>query len=291
MLHYWLERLNLATGRIDRKGCSLVAAAAALAVAGCAQGGLNLGALPNGEPGLETGSTSIAQSVSTPVEPAPGTSNATTAAPKPAVAKAIDDARKLRLAGDKLKALAALDAAAEKEPKDKLLMKERGLVALDAGKVQKAETLLRKAFDPADADWRLHSGLGSALAAQGKQSEAQLQFAKALEIAPDHPSVLNNLALSYALDGKHDEAERLLKRITKSKGVEPKAQQNLALLLGLKGKIGEAKQVAESVLTPDKARVNVSYLEGLNAGGERAKVSRADPQPDQPALADVVKKN
>ncbi len=263
--------------------------ATALALAGCAQANLTLGALSGSPPTVETGALAPVTGSDATHAAAPQTRGV--APPKPSVTQAIDDARKLRLAGDKLKALAVLDSAAEKEPKDKALMKERGLVSLDAGKVQKAEALLRKAFDPADADWRLHSGLGSALAAQGKQSEAQLQFAKALEIAPDHPSVLNNLALSYALDGKHDEAERLLKRITKTRGVEPQAQQNLALLLGLSGNVGEAKKVSEAVLTPDKVRVNVRYLESLSAGGERVKVSRADPNPDQPALAAANQKN
>lgn len=248
--------------------------AMAAAVAACAPAGLGLDGLTGAVPPLETSSIAATDPAAKPTARSSG----------PAVTSAIEEARRLRLAGDLGKALRLLDAAAEKAPADKALMMERGLVALEAGQVKRSEALLRQAFDPAAADWRLNSALGSALAAQGKQAEAQLQFAKALEIMPDHPSVLNNLALSYALDGKHEEAEQLLKRVTRLEGAEPKAKQNLALLLGLKGKVGEAQRISEAVLPPDKARVNVSYLESLRAGGERATVSRAH-RPEEPAVA------
>lgn len=265
-----------------------IACALALSAGGCAQGALDLSAVPNLAP---AGAASDATGPATLAEPAAHAPRPPIAVKEPAtrakaaLAPAIEQARKLRLAGDKSKALQVLDSAAEKDPKDKAIAKERGLLALELGKVQRAEQILRAAFDPGDADWRLHSGLGSALAAQGKQPEAQLQFAKALELAPDHPSVLNNLALSYALDGKHDEAERLLKRITKTRGVEPKAQQNLALILGLKGKIGEARTLSEAALPPETARVNVGYLESLGASGERARLSRAEPAPQSAVAA------
>ncbi len=270
---------NIAAG--IRRGAITLAAAASLA--GCAQG-LSLDGFPAPEPNLETSSITTQPSA----ERTAAADSGAARSPKPAAAAVIADARKLRLAGDKLKSLEVLDAAGDKDPKDKDLMKERGLVALEVGKVRQAETLLRRAFDASEPDWRLHSGLGAALAAQGKQPEAQLQFAKALELAPDHPSVLNNLALSYALDGKHDDAEKLLKRVTGTKGAEPKAQQNLALLVGLKGNVGEARKLSESVLPPDTTRINVSYLESLRAGGERATVSRAEPAaPPAVAAADA----
>lgn len=262
--------------RRPRRSTFAVAVAAAATLAGCAQG-LDVA-------GLELETASITPPSATGTGRTASAETSPSRAPKPAAAAAIADARKHRLTGDKLKALQLLDAAALQDAKDKDLMTERGLVALEVGKVKQAENLLRTAFDPTAPDWRLHSGLGAALAAQGKHPEAQLQFAKALELAPDHPSVLNNLALSYALDGKHDEAERLLKRVTAATGAEPKAQQNLALIMGLKGNVGEAKRLSEAVLPADTARFNVSYLESLRAGGERATVSRATPS-TQPAVA------
>lgn len=256
----------------------VLAFAAATLVSGCAQTSLDLASLT--EPSAETASA--------PVETGSTSKPAATAQATPEsapVSGPIADARRARAAGDKAKALAILDKAAAAEPRNKSVAKERGLVALELGQVKKAEETLRKAHDPKAPDWRLHSALGSALAAQGRQSDAQIQFSKALEIAPDHPSVLNNLALSYALDGKHDEAERLLKKVAGLKGAEPKVQQNLALILGLKGKIEEAAKVSEAALPGDLAKANVSYLSRLKAREERTQVSRAAP----PAADEGVK--
>jgi len=247
----------------------------ALFCAGCAQTGLSLSADPGAAAVHET--ASLAAPLKAFREPARAISGEPAAAVKGAVADAIAEARTLRLAGKRRDALAVLDAAAEREPKDQLLAKERGLLALETGKVQQAEALLRKALDPEAPDWRLHSALGAALASQGRQADAQIQLGKALEIAPEHPSVLNNLALSYALDGKHAEAERLLKRVAQTADAEPKAKANLALILGLNGKIGEARKIAGAALPPETARANVGYLESLAAREARAHVSRAEP--------------
>lgn len=193
---------------------------------------------------------------------------------KPEVAEALAEARRLRSEGRKPQALARLDAAAQKVPADKALMKERGLLALDVGQVRKAKTLLEKAHDPKRPDWRVLSALGAAASASGQQQEAQIHFAKALELAPDHPSILNNLALSYALDGKHDQAERLLRRASSQQAPSAISRQNLALLVGLKGNVEEARKVSEAALPPTAARANVSYLERLKSGRQ---VSRAEP--------------
>lgn len=261
------------------KSARLLPAAAALMLGACA----GQGELTELSSGLASpGETA---SVSTPKPEAdPRAANLT-----PEVASAITDARRLRDAGQKPKALAALDAAAEKTPDDKALARERGFLALETGQVQKAETLLKKAIDPKAPDWRVYSALGAALSAQGKQSQAQVQLAKALELAPDHPSVLNNLALTYALDGKHDDAEKMLRRVALSNKAEPQSKQNLALILGLKGKIDEARTVSEAALPAKTAEANVTYLARLKSS--EPKLSRAEPKVDEtpaPALASAT---
>ena len=178
----------------------------------------------------------------------------------------LSEARQLRQSGQKARALALLDGAAEGNA-DPAVTRERGLLALELGALDKARTLLKAAADNGPPDWRIYSGLGSALAASGRQQEAQAQFARALEIAPDHPSILNNLALSYALDGRHDQAEKLLRRAAQAQAAKPQAKQNLALLLALKGQTDDAKKVAEAVLPPDQARSNASYAAQLTTAG------------------------
>jgi Flp pilus assembly protein TadD len=181
---------------------------------------------------------------------------------------ALAEARKLRRAGHKAKALALLDQTAAGSAADVVTTRERGLLALELGDLEKARTLLKASIESGPADWRVHSALGAALAQAGQQQAAQLEFARALELAPDHPVVLNNLALSYALDGRHEQAENLLRRATQSgKAPPPHARQNLALLLALKGKTEESRKVAEQVLPPSQARANASYLASLGPAG------------------------
>ncbi|MBX9590300.1 MAG: tetratricopeptide repeat protein [Hyphomonadaceae bacterium] len=187
-------------------------------------------------------------------------------------------ARALRTGGAKADALAVLEAAAKSKSADRRLALERGLIALELGEAQKAETLLRSAHDPKAPDWRLHSALGAALASRGKQQDAQAQFAKALALAPNNPSVLNNLALSYALDGKAGEAEKLLRTAaaTKAGPDAGRVQQNLALVLGLGGKYAEARSAAEASLPVDKATANIAYLKTM-AEARAATSTAADP--------------
>lgn len=255
------------------RGGVAVALAAALMTGACAQSGLDLPDLslaPDAGSEAQMTTGSIAASSLAPV----GSEDALAQAPvKPNSQKALAEARQLRAQNKKANALAVLEAASQQEPDNKVLLRERGLIAADLGRIAEAKDLLRSAIDPDNPDWRTHSALGSALAAEGSHGEAQREFARALELAPDHPSVMNNLALSYALDGKHDLAEGMLRQAAARSG-NVKTKQNLALLLGLKGRTDEARQVAASVLPHETAVANASYLSDLQDGN--VKVSPAD---------------
>jgi Flp pilus assembly protein TadD len=194
----------------------------------------------------------------------------------PAVASAIRKARSLRTAGKKGEALELLDKTAGAD-KDIALIGERGLLALELGKVDKAVDLLGRAQNPKKPDWRLQSAYGAALSAAGRQKEAQDQFNKALAAAPGQPSILNNLALSYALDGRAAEAEKTLRQASASSS-DPQARQNLALILGLNGKAGEARAITEATLPPDTAKDNLAYFDRIG----RTRVSAADPSAAPP---------
>ena len=182
---------------------------------------------------------------------------------------AIVKARNMRQSGDLQSALNLLDAAAKDDADNIDLLRERGLLALELGQIDKAKTLLAQADKAGPADWRIKSALGSAHAASGDQKAAQRQFSAALKLAPDHPSILNNLALSYALDGQHARAERLLRTAANSKSAAPEAKQNLALLLGLNGNINEARRVSETALPKHTASANMSYLEQLKTASSQ----------------------
>lgn len=183
-------------------------------------------------------------------------------------------AQNLRLAGQKAKALRTLDRAANADT-DVDLLKERGMLALELGQLEKAQTLLKKARDGGDPDWRVLSALGAAYSARGNQQAAQIEFSKALKLAPDHPSILNNLALSYALDGNHDQAETLLRKVATTGKNRAKTSQNLALILGLNGKISEATKVSQSVLPAQKAQANAAFFASRQSQAKPVRVSKA----------------
>ena len=251
-------------------GCGsagLILATALVLLAGCSQ-------VPESPAAAELGGQrSQAQGLpSDSASPAPAEVASTSGA-----AVAIAEARALRQAGDKTKAAALLEKASKDNPRDRVLMTERGMLALELGRISEARSLLKKAQDPQAPDWRVHSALGAALASAGKQQEAQLEFAKALELAPDHPSILNNLALSYVLDGKPEQAEPLLRRVAASQGSGAQVKQNLALVLGLGGKFGEAEKVAAASLPKEQASANVAYLRSLAEPGPKSAASEQEP--------------
>lgn len=260
----------------------LASGLAALLCTACASDGPELGPLALSEPGGPAAEAGAAPSPVTREELSPATPIKSAAAPdlevSAPVASAIRQARTLRTSGKKAEALALLDKTAGAD-KDKALVGERGLLALELGQVVKAEQLLARAQNPARPDWRLQSAYGAALSANGKQKEAQEQLGKALAAAPGEPSVLNNLALSYALEGKIDGAETLLRQTAERSG-DPQAKQNLALILGLKGKVGEARAITEATLPPETARENVAYFEKLG----RTRTSPADPEASAPPI-------
>lgn len=258
-------------------GCTL-ALVAALAVGGCAGSGLELADLSPSR--RDVASAPAAGQIET------GSLAAASASPRAADKGAgpgletapIEQARALRRSGDKLAAVQLLDTASAASPADKELIKERGLLALELGRIPEARKLLKAADDAAAPDWRVKSALGSAHAASGDHKSAQKEFAAALALAPDHPSILNNMALSYALEGRHEQAEKLLRRIATTTAGGDRAKQNLALILGLKGNIEEAREVSEATLPKPVAAANVSYLERLRSG---PRISRAKPDADE----------
>ena len=254
--------------------------ATALALGGCAGSGLDLPDLASvpaesttasAGGAIETGSLPPVSARSTAAQ----TDTADGGAPLP---PAIAKAREQRASGDKLAAMETLEAAGKASPGDRSISRERGLLALELGRIGEARKLLMAADDAKSPDWRLKSALGSAHAASGDQKAAQREFQAALKLAPDHPSILNNMALSYALEGRHGEAERLLRRAAANRAEGDRAKQNLALILGLNGNIDEARKLNEAALPKPVAAANVSYLERLRSSG--VKVSRVQRDSD-----------
>lgn len=182
------------------------------------------------------------------------------------VGAAIAVARAKRTQGDAKGAMVLLERSALEHASDKALQRERGILALELGQIDKAALLLRQALDHSKPDWQTHSAFGAALASAGRHREAQEQFAKALALSPDHPSILNNLALSYALDRKPAEAERLLRKAAARQDTVPQVRKNLALVLGINGKLAEAEKRSKS--NPPRANAEADTVRWQSLSGQ-----------------------
>lgn len=245
--------------RVWRPTAILAAAALAFSLAACANQSNPLPTEPTASNAVEK--TKSQQKAET--RAAAAALNATAQADLKDTDAVIKAVRALRAASERSEALTLLEKAEASQPKNLVLMREKGLIALELGQLSHAEQLLGKSLDQGKGDWQTYSALGAAFASAGKHQQAQKQFAKALELAPDHPSVLNNLALSYALDGKPAEAERILRVAASGKDAPPQVAQNLALVLGTRGKLSEAEKVAGLVRSKASAQGNAAYLKSL----------------------------
>ena len=193
---------------------------------------------------------------------------------------AIAYAQDLRKNGQRAQAVAVLEQASLRDPKNMELLGAYGRALADAGDFERALDVLSRAHTPDHPDWRILSAQGAVLDQMGRHDEAQRYYQTALKIVPGEPTVLSNLGLSYALSKDLARAEATLKRAAAGGRVDPRVRQNLALVVGLQGRFAEAESIARADLPPEEAAANVAYLrdmlsrEGKTLKGGR--VSAAD---------------
>lgn len=135
------------------------------------------------------------------------------------------------------------------------------------GRSNAAIPVLEQAASAKDADWRIHSALGSAYDQQGLYDKARRNYQLALAADKDNLTVLNNMGMSYALEGNLKQAEVTFRQADTlpSSRAEPRIRQNLALVVGLQGRFDEASQLAREDLPPDQVEANMAYLQKMLA--------------------------
>ncbi len=194
---------------------------------------------------------------------------------------AIHYANALRQSGERAQAVAVLEQASLKSPKNMELLGAYGRALADVGSFQQALDVLGRAHTPERPDWRILSAQGAVLDQMGRHTDAQRYYETALKIVPEEPTVLSNLGLSYALSKDLPRAEATLKRAAKGDHVDPRVRQNLALVVGLQGRFAEAESIARADLPPEEAAANVAYLrEMLSRQGNSASRDQARRTPD-----------
>lgn len=192
---------------------------------------------------------------------------------------AIAYARALRATGQRAQAVAVLQQASMRNPKDMALLGAFGRALADAGQYPEALDALGRAHNPDNPDWRILNTQGAVLDQMGRYADAQKHYSAALKIMPNEPAVLSNLGLSYALEKKLPQAEATLRRAAAAPGASPKVRQNLALVIGLQGRFAEAEKIASADLPPEQAAANVNYLRQMLAQQDAWKKFGRQPLP------------
>ncbi|MBV8663570.1 MAG: tetratricopeptide repeat protein [Hyphomicrobiales bacterium] len=177
----------------------------------------------------------------------------------------INYARALRALTRYDEAVAVLQAAAVKAPKDYEVLGAYGKALADDGKFDQAKDVLARAYPPERPDWTIMSVQGSVADRLGDHDAARQLYRDALKIAPGEPSVLTNLGLSYALTKELPLAEETLREAIASPHADTRTRQNFALVLALEGKFPEAEAVSRRDMSAEAASANVQAIRRMIA--------------------------
>ena len=177
----------------------------------------------------------------------------------------IEYARALRALTRYNEAVAVIQTAAIKSPKDFDVLGEYGKALADAGQLAQAKDVLTRADTPDAPRWDVMSAQGTVADRLGDHASAMQFYRDALKISPGEPSVLTNMGLSLALAKKLPEAEQALRQAAASPKADARMRGDLALVLALEGKFGEAERVGLTDLPPEAARANVEAIRQMIA--------------------------
>lgn len=191
------------------------------------------------------------------------------------VSLALRYAQALRATNQKPQAVAVLQQAALRNPKNNAVLAAYGKSLADVGRFGEAAEVLQNAHTPARPDWRVLSAQGAVADQLGHHAEAQGFYDAALKIRPNDPVVLSNLGLSYMLARQLPEAEATLRLASGQPGADARVRQNLALVLGLQGRFADAEAVSRQDLPPEEAAANTASLKAFVSQPNSWKAIRA----------------
>jgi Flp pilus assembly protein TadD len=180
-------------------------------------------------------------------------------------AVSIEYARGLRALTRYNEAVAVIQTAAIKAPKDFDVLGEYGKALADSGQLGQAKDVLARAYTADNPRWDVMSVQGVVADRLGDHSEAMQFYREALKISPGEPSVLTNMGLSLALAKRLPEAEDALRQAAANPKADARMRGDLALVLALEGKYSDAETVGRTDLGPDAARANVEAIRQMIA--------------------------
>ena len=231
---------------------ALVSVAAPLA--GCQDFGDVTGAIPASQPTDEARLRAYADELGKRYDSNPGEKTVS-----------IEYARALRALTRYSEAVAVIQTAAIKAPKDFDVLGEYGKALADAGQLTQAKDGLSHAYTPDNPRWDVMSVQGVVADRLGDHATAMQFYRDALKIAPGEPSVLTNMGLSLALAKHLPEAEQALRQAVANPKADARMRGDLALVLALEGKFADAETVGRTDLSPAAARANVEAIRRMIA--------------------------
>ena len=235
----------------------VMALASAAALAGCQQSGASLDS---------SGKLNTASAPPVSYEAAAGLGKKWQADPGD-INKGMAYANALETLGQGKKHLDVYRQLSMAHPENAKLSGIYGKKLINAGQSGEAIPVLERVAAAPDAEWRIHSALGSAYDQQGLYEKARGEYRKALAGDVQNLTVLNNMGMSLALEGNLKDAENTLRQadtLPRSKS-EPRIRQNLALVVGLQGRFDEASKLASENLPAEQVEANMAYLRKMLA--------------------------
>lgn len=157
----------------------------------------------------------------------------------------------------------ALLEARNRRPNDPRILLELARIQIEAGKPQAALANLDVAIAKAPRDLQIITARGIALDRLSRHSLAQETYRQGLAIDPTNFALLSNLGLSYGLSGLTGEGIAILRELVRDGEATARTRGNLALVYGLAGRDREAAATLEGDLTPAQIRQNLAYYREL----------------------------
>ena len=169
-------------------------------------------------------------------------------------------ARALRQQGRFGQAVAVMQTALAKNPKDEVLLGEYGKALADKGDLAGAADALARSYTPDRPRWDILTAQGSVADQLGDHASAQQFYGRSLAIRPNEASTLADLGLSLALTKRLPEAETALRRAAADPAAGDRVRSDFALVLALEGKFSEARTVFARDLSPAEADRDVAAI-------------------------------
>jgi serine/threonine-protein kinase len=173
-------------------------------------------------------------------------------------------------------ALADLQRALDRDPRNAEAYRELGRAHAALGHQEEAERALRRGLALRSSDWATHNQLGALLFSRGHFDEAEAEFRSVIVLTPDNPRGYTNSGAVCFRQGRLPEAEAFFRRSAAIRAT-PSALANLGTTLYHRGRFAESAEAFEKAVGLDERRVDawLNYGRALYETPGRRDESRA----------------